>query len=173
MHLLLSIKPHYVEAIMDGRKKYEFRKSIFKQNKIEVIYIYSTSPVQRIVGSFKVGRVYSGTPEHLWAQYGTNSGLNEDLFFQYFGTIKKGFAIQIDELRKFQVPIDPWIVIPDFTPPQNFRYLTDRLEDEMIEKGYSSSSPCEQKARIRVSQQPLTSLPGSWGGASRISRSRA
>lgn len=30
MKVLLSIKPEYVEKILDGTKKFEFRKGIFK-----------------------------------------------------------------------------------------------------------------------------------------------
>lgn len=32
MTALLSIKPEFAEAIFDGRKKFEFRKVIFKKN---------------------------------------------------------------------------------------------------------------------------------------------
>jgi len=30
--ILLSIKPKYVQKIIEGSKKYEFRKQIFKKN---------------------------------------------------------------------------------------------------------------------------------------------
>ena len=55
MNVLLSIKPNYVEEIKKGNKKYEFRKSLFSKknlNKIEKVFIYSSSPVQKIVARF-------------------------------------------------------------------------------------------------------------------------
>ncbi len=43
MNVLLSIRPKYVEEIIKGNKRYEFRKSIFKKN-VEEVWIYATSP---------------------------------------------------------------------------------------------------------------------------------
>jgi predicted transcriptional regulator len=44
MKALLSIKPEFVDKIISGEKKYEYRKRIFKQ-KIEAVVIYCTMPV--------------------------------------------------------------------------------------------------------------------------------
>jgi predicted transcriptional regulator len=35
MNVLLSIKPRYVEAILKGDKRYEFRKNIFRNKDVE------------------------------------------------------------------------------------------------------------------------------------------
>jgi predicted transcriptional regulator len=40
MDVLLSVKPKFVEKIISGTKRYEFRKIIFKENEINRIYIY-------------------------------------------------------------------------------------------------------------------------------------
>ena len=53
MNVLLSIRPKYVEEIIKGNKRYEFRKSIFKKN-VEEVWIYATSPTKKIVGTFSV-----------------------------------------------------------------------------------------------------------------------
>jgi predicted transcriptional regulator len=53
MNVLLSIKPKYVKAILNGTKKYELRKSAFRcKEDIERVYIYATSPVKKIVGIY-------------------------------------------------------------------------------------------------------------------------
>lgn len=44
--ILLSIKPEYVERIMDGSKIYEFRKRKCSKD-INGIIIYSTAPVKK------------------------------------------------------------------------------------------------------------------------------
>jgi type I restriction enzyme S subunit len=55
MKVLLSIKPQYVDEIVKGNKKYEFRKKIFKKkDEVQEIYIYSTSPVKKIIGYFNL-----------------------------------------------------------------------------------------------------------------------
>ena len=122
MYVLLSIKPQYVELIFKGIKKYEFRKSIFKQ-KVKRAYIYATSPVKRIVGTFTILKVITGHPSELWRKYWQYAGIDEEEFFRYFGSCKKGFCIEIGEPQMFKQPLDPHEIIPDFVPPQSYRYL--------------------------------------------------
>ena len=38
MNVLLSVKPKYAEKIVEGEKKYEFRRAIFKKQDIEKVY---------------------------------------------------------------------------------------------------------------------------------------
>ena len=47
--ILLSIKPEYVEKILKGEKRYEFRRKLC-QKEVDKIYIYETSPVKKVVG---------------------------------------------------------------------------------------------------------------------------
>ena len=51
MRILLSIKPKYANLIIEGVKKYEFRRQIFRKE-IEKAYIYCTQPVKKIIGYF-------------------------------------------------------------------------------------------------------------------------
>ena len=57
MNVLLSVKPKYAELIMMGCKKYEFRKVIFSNKHIDLTYIYSSSPVKKIIGTFRIGDI--------------------------------------------------------------------------------------------------------------------
>ena len=54
MKVLLSIKPEFVEKIFNGTKKYEFRKSIFKNKNIDTVVVYASSPWQYVIGEFKI-----------------------------------------------------------------------------------------------------------------------
>lgn len=131
MKVLLSIKPQYVDQIIKGNKKYEFRKKIFKRKEeVEEVYIYSTSPVKKIVGYFKFNRIIEDHPERLWEEYKEHSGIAEFEFFEYFKEKDLGFAIEINQLKVFDTPIDPRMFMPNFVAPQSFRYLGDELETE-------------------------------------------
>lgn len=126
MNVLLSIKPKYVEEIMNGNKKYEFRKSIFRYREaIELVYVYSTSPVKKIVGVFTIETIIEDHPRNLWEKFKEFSGIEEKEFFTYFGRSKKGFAIGIGNVEVFGNPIDPKISIPGFVPPLSFRYIDE------------------------------------------------
>ena len=50
MYVLMSIKPKYVEKILSGEKKYEYRKTLLKKD-VESILVYSTSPVKKVYGN--------------------------------------------------------------------------------------------------------------------------
>jgi type I restriction enzyme S subunit len=127
MNILLSIKPKYVEAIAEGRKSYEFRKSIFRNESVERVYLYSTQPVGKIVGSFKVGRVTSADTRLLWETLGPMSGVTSVDFFDYFKNTKVGFAIEIIDLQLFRTPVNPGLFIQGFKPPRSFMYIDGQL----------------------------------------------
>ena len=126
MNVLLSIKPKYVEEIMNGNKRYEFRKSIFRcREDVELVYIYSTSPVKKIVGVFTIETIIEDHPRNLWEKFKEFSGIEKEEFFSYFGERKKGFAIGTENVEVFECPIDPKISIPGFVPPQSFCYVDE------------------------------------------------
>jgi type I restriction enzyme S subunit len=127
MNVLLSIKPKYVEAIMNGEKRYEFRKTIFRNIKTKKVFMYATAPVKKVVGSFLISNIFEDEPEQLWSEFNKFSGLSETEFFNYFNEKEKGFAIEIDKVEEFAIPIDPRKSIQNFVPPQSFYYIETPL----------------------------------------------
>ena len=123
MNVLLSIKPKYAELIKSGIKKYEFRRKIFKKTGGCKVYIYSTSPVKKIIGAFDASTIYEDLPRKIWNLFGEYSGLSEDEFFRYFKDCKTAFAIEIKNLVIFDKPHDPSKYFLEFTPPQSYRYF--------------------------------------------------
>ena len=82
--LILSIKPEYAEKILNGFKRFEFRKKM-PRRQINRVFIYSSYPEKMIVGKFRIRSVIKGTPEEIWQKCGENGGIEEDKFFSYFG----------------------------------------------------------------------------------------
>ncbi|MDD4484964.1 MAG: ASCH domain-containing protein [Methanoregula sp.] len=123
MDVLLSIKPRYVKSIIDGEKRYEFRKSVFKHPDISRVYIYASSPVKKIVGSFEVGKILEDRPVDLWENVKEHAGIDDRDFFSYFAGKSWAFAIEIRDLREFSEPIDPRETRPGFVPPQSYCYV--------------------------------------------------
>jgi len=121
MNVLLSMKPQYVEKVLSGEKKYEFRKRIWKKN-VDRVFIYATSPVKRIVASFVPGEIVEGAPEDLWNRFGEFSGISWKEFSDYFKGGEKGFTIKVKELKNFNDPLDPHSMIDGFQVPVSFHY---------------------------------------------------
>ena len=131
MNVLLSIKPKYVDQIAKGSKKYEFRKSLFKRKDINAVYIYSTSPIKKIVGKFTLGEVIRDKPENLWRKFKRSSGISREEFFIYFYAKKEGFAIELESVEFFKTALDPEASIWNFSPPQSFCYFNDDLVKDL------------------------------------------
>ena len=128
MNVLLSIKPEYVKKIREGYKKYEFRRSIFGKKRIvhiKNVYIYSSSPIKKIVARFIIDEIIEDHPEVLWERFKDLSGVKKRDFFNYFQNVDRGFAIKIKRIKFFNEPIDPYSIFPDFVPPQSFRYFKE------------------------------------------------
>ena len=54
MKVLLSIKPEFVNEMVLGNKKFEYRKSIFKRADVTDVVVYATKPYGKVVGEFKI-----------------------------------------------------------------------------------------------------------------------
>jgi type I restriction enzyme S subunit len=125
LKVLLSINPIYAAKIVKGEKKYEFRKRIFKRKDVKQIYIYSTSPVSKIIGMIAINGILEGSTEEIWEKCSLYSGMTKEEFFCYFKDTEKAFAIEIKEVRVFAEPVDPYVVFDRFVPPQFFCYVDE------------------------------------------------
>lgn len=119
--ILLSIKPQYADAIVRGTKKYEFRRTIFSRQ-IDIVLLYASAPVQRVVAEFDVLSIISEPLTTLWKETERYAGLDKASFFRYFKGHDVGHAIKIGKVRKYSVPFCP-IQQLGLMPPQSFSYL--------------------------------------------------
>jgi len=126
MKVLLSIKPEYAEKIFNGTKKYEFRRSVFKNQSVKTIVVYASSPVQRVIGEFEIEKILNDNLRQLWDKTKEFSGISENFFFEYFINKEKGYAIEIKETKRYDKSLS---LKDDFntTPPQSFMYLEESV----------------------------------------------
>lgn len=130
MNVLLSLKPVYAEAIFSGKKKFEFRKAIFKNPKVRKVYVYVTSPISKIMGSFIIEEILVDTPKKIWKKCKKFAGISAKAFFEYYKGCKTAVAIKIRSVQNFLLPFDPYSKFTDFTPPQSFQYLSQEIVPE-------------------------------------------
>lgn len=123
MDIILTIYPKNIDKIANGIKKFEFRRSIYKNTSIEKAYIYATVPIKKIVASFKIVQVISGTPEEVWEICGEFSGTTKESLMKYFEGKDKVYALEISDFKYFENPIEPREYIENFYPPQFFQYI--------------------------------------------------
>lgn len=123
MKVLLSIRPEYAEKIFNGEKAFEFRKSIFSNPKVDTVVVYVTMPVGKVIGEFKIVDVHHGAPSDIWMKTKSRSGISLRFFSEYFKGRDRAYAIEVGEIKKFDVPRPVRDFIGRDTPPQSFAYL--------------------------------------------------
>lgn len=124
MKVLLSIKPEFVEKIFDGSKKYEYRKILFKRSDINVIVIYASAPVQRVVGEFRIKDIFSESVDILWERTKEYSGISKEYYMSYFQHKNVANAIEIGEMKKYKETklLSDYKIVQ---APQSFCYISD------------------------------------------------
>ena len=124
MNVLLSIKPKYANAIINGEKKVEFRKLPFKLE-VSKVYIYSSAPEQKIIGYFTFDDIVSDTPKKLWKIFKNDGVIEEEDFFNYFSNKDIGYSIKIKSVKKFTKGVNPKDIFKNFFPPQSYMYCEE------------------------------------------------
>jgi predicted transcriptional regulator len=122
---LVSIRPVYVQQILDGTKKVELRKSFSQE--ITHIVIYSTAPESTIVGWFEINKIENISPKNIWNKYKHIAGITYDDFFDYFEDRELGNVIHIGKVKRYKTQK----LLSDFdfikTAPQSFQYIPEEV----------------------------------------------
>lgn len=119
---LMSIRPQFANAILDGTKTVEFRKRRLAGDVSRVV-IYITSPVQAVVGEFTVADQVVASPQALWRRYWRVAGIDRASFFKYFDGTTDAVGILIDTVVEYEEPQSLGEFEPGVRPPQSFMYL--------------------------------------------------
>lgn len=124
MKVLLSIKPQYAQRIFEGKKKYEYRRNVFKRDDIDTIIVYVTKPVGKVIGEFKIDEILEDSPNEIWKKTKLYSGIKKKDYMEYFSERKKGFAIGIKHAQVYDEPLDLMDINPKIkSAPQSFMYV--------------------------------------------------
>lgn len=123
MKVLLSIKPEYAEKILNGEKRFEFRKALFKNRDVKTVVIYATMPVGKVVGEFEFDGIVSGTPKAVWLETEDYSGISQDFFEEYFEGREMAHAIKVGNVIRYKDPLSLNMIVPNGLAPQSYRYI--------------------------------------------------
>lgn len=122
--ILMSIRQEPFEAILDGRKRHEFRRRFYINEPCQVVF-YISSPVSAICGVGIFDAPIYDDVESLVEIIKTHSFSSEGSLRNYLKNMKSGYALPIikskrinsitlNELRR---------EIPGFSPPQSYYNL--------------------------------------------------
>jgi predicted transcriptional regulator len=128
--LLLSIKPEYVQRILDGQKTIELRKTRPQIQEGDFILVYASSPKKSLIGWFEVRDIVCDAPKTLWKKVQKEAGVTKQEFDSYYQNSTLGVGICIEFKHDKELSLEEvrqrW---SQFRPPQSFHYLK---EDEVL-----------------------------------------
>ena len=119
---LLSIRPNFASAILNGEKRFEFRRRKFAPS-VKVVLVYATIPVRQVVAEFEVRSVITGGLDSLWRRTRNFAGIEKKVFLEYFKGVQIGHAIEIGKVKRYKEPYCP-IEKLGIRPPQSFAYVS-------------------------------------------------
>lgn len=99
--ILISIHPEHVQNILNGTKKYEYRKIVAKQT-INSMLIYETNPTMKVVAEVEVKGTLTGAPDELWQKTCNFSGITKEYFDAYFMGRKIAHAYKLGKIKIFK-----------------------------------------------------------------------
>lgn len=122
--ILLSMKPRFSELILSGVKKVEFRRA-WAAEPVGLAVIYSSSPVQRIVGIVSINGTYVASPSKVWTKcLPLGPGLQRMELMEYFAGKNEAYGILLGGVTLPPKPVPPKSLFKGFRPPQSYRYLS-------------------------------------------------
>lgn len=130
MNVLLSIKPEFGYRILDGTKKFEFRKTLFKRRDIERIIIYASYPIQAVIGEFTIANILTDDVEKIWEKTECGAGITKEYYQEYFSSKDIANAIEVGSYKKYNKPKK----LSDFNlsyAPQSFAYVKEIPFDDI------------------------------------------
>lgn len=130
---LLSIHPLYAFAILDGAKRVEFRKRIFKRD-VDTILMYASHPVMHIVGGFDVDGIVETTPALAWERFGAEGFIDREAYNIYYSGSEKAVAIQVKGVFRFNNPVGLSVIGKEIRAPQSYRYIAEDQFHSVLEK---------------------------------------
>ena len=119
--ILISINPEHVENIINGTKKYEYRRVAAKQD-ISSIIIYDTFPIKRIVAEAEIEDVLMLSKEELWNVTKDKSGISKEFYDEYFKEKEIAYAYKLGKVTVYEEPK----LLSEYNikcAPQSFVYL--------------------------------------------------
>ena len=119
--ILMSINPQHVTNIMCGKKVFEFRKRACKR-KVDKIYIYSTTPIMKVVGEAQVEEVLIDHPNTIWKITSRQAGIDKKFFDKYFLNREEAVAYKLTNVIEYTAPKS----LSDLgvrTAPQSYQYI--------------------------------------------------
>lgn len=132
--LLLSVHPRYVSLMLAGEKTVEIRRKRPTALPGALVLIYATAPTSQVVAVGVLDDMVSGGADALWRRFGDKACLTRRAMRDYLRGASRPTALFLRAIAGLTAPISLTHLqysIPDFQPPQSYRFLSRELLERL------------------------------------------
>lgn len=124
--MLMSIRPSFAERIMDGSKTVELRRQMPRFPIGGLVVLYASTPVNAVIGVFRLQAMDVGKPKELWSRVGTKTCVDWPCYREYFKGAERAVGLHVGDRWVARYPLQLSAIRAEwrgFRPPQSFRYI--------------------------------------------------
>ena len=104
--ILISMKPPYARAILEGSKTIELRRRFSENLPIgSKMLIYATTPQKEVIGECEIKKVHKLPLDKLWEKSCRDAMINWETFILYFDGLNEGYGIEVCKPFMYEKPI--------------------------------------------------------------------
>lgn len=166
--LLLSVHPRYVSLMAAGKKTAEIRRIRPAAELGALVLVYATAPTCQVVAAAVLDGMVSGGADRLWNRFGRRACLTRQAMRDYLRGASQPTALLLRAVAPLEAPIslsDLQVSIPNFRPPQSYRFLSRELLCRLDMPGW----PADQGGvRLRTTDVVTPTWPPTSRTASRV-----
>jgi predicted transcriptional regulator len=149
-YLFVSIRPEFASMFLMKQKKIELRKIRPNVSIGDYLIMYVSSPLKSVVAFGMIKKLIDTSPQDMWENYSSALGISKSFFDNYYVGKKRAIGIEVENIIKTE-PIhlyDIRVEIPDFQPPQVYRYVHDmNIFRNLLEENHCVNIFCKQKGK--------------------------
>ena len=129
--LLLSLRPKFATAIIEGHKTIELRRTRPRIASGSLVILYASAPRMAVVAVARVSSIIEDEPANLWRDHEGEFGIAEQDFHDYFQGVSIAYGLRIQDVT--ELPSLPLVELRALgvEPPQSWRYLDRELLDQI------------------------------------------
>lgn len=133
--LMLSLKPRFAGAILDGSKTIELRRKPPRTDCPTKALLYASSPTMALAGTCWVDDVVALAPWTMWRTYGPTTGVTRREFLSYFEGCTTVYGLLLSQPERLAPPVrleQMREALGSFQPPQSFWYTPKDFLDRFV-----------------------------------------
>ncbi|HWV48106.1 MAG TPA: ASCH domain-containing protein [Microbacterium sp.] len=123
--LLISVKPRYARAILEGRKTVEVRRRFPEVPPGTTVVLYSSSPERAVLGTVRLKQTITVPSDRVWEMHSSAIDIAEDALGEYLEGAEDSTLLEVEDPQTWARPVSLTSLraLLGLEPPQSFRYL--------------------------------------------------